>query len=133
VGRAVAVLAVLAGVMAMHGLTTAHHGATAAPVVPAVLAAADVDAHAHAPVHAPVTPAAVVDTHDCGLLCQSGEHGLAMLCVAVLLAAAAGALRVRQRTGLLPRQTGPPRCLLPRTTAPPRSFDPVAELCTSRT
>jgi len=130
VARALAVLAVLAGVMAMHGLATVHHGATATPVLRAVVAAVHADGHAHAPLAA---QAAGVDEHDCDLLCQGNEHALALLCFAVLLAAASGVLVLRQPTGLLPRRTGPPSRPLLRTAAPPRSGDLVAELCVSRT
>lgn len=135
--RAVAVLAVIAGVLAMHGLASTHHGATAAPLIPALLAPANVEGHAHhaaAPADAAAPGQAVASAaHDCGLLCPSGEHGLALLCVAVLLAAAAGVLVLRQRTGALPMRTGPAPILRVRSTAPPRSFDLVAELCVSRT
>jgi hypothetical protein len=129
--RVLAVLAVLAGVIAMHGLETAHHGVTATPLVPAVLAAMDADGHAHA---AATAQTLSVDDHACDALCQGSEQALALLCVAVLLAAAAGVLGVlRRRTGLLPRKTGPPTSLFSRTAAPPRSFDLVAQLCISRT
>jgi hypothetical protein len=133
-GRAFAVLAVIAGVLAMHGLASDHHGAAASPVLSAVLSA-DVDA-AHTPGHAHAGADArqvAADGHQCDLLCQSGEHGLAMLCVAVLLAVAAAVLVLRQRTGGVLRTTGPPSPSSPRTLAPPRSFDLVAELCVSRT
>jgi hypothetical protein len=128
--RGLAALAVIAGVLAMHGLATAHHGTSAAPLTPAVMAVAHAaEGHPHASAGA-VTASA---SHDCDLLCQSGEHGLALLCAAVLLTAAASVLVLRQRTGLLPRTTGPPTAARPRATAPPRSFDLVAELCISRT
>jgi hypothetical protein len=128
--RALAAVAVIAGVLAMHGLATAHHGVPAAPPTPAVMAVAQAaDGHAHAPERA----ATGSTWHDCDLLCQSGEHGLALLCAAVLLTAAASVLVLRQRTGLLPRTTGPPTATRPVATAPPRSFDLVAELCISRT
>ena len=126
--RVLAALAVIAGVLAMHGLATAHHGTSAAPLTPAVMAVAQaVDGHPH------TSLAAATASHDCDLLCQSGEHGLALLCAAVLLSAAASVLVLRQRTGLLPRTTAPPTTARPRATAPPRSFDLVAELCISRT
>lgn len=131
-GRALVVLAVLAGVIAMHGLATGHHPA-AAPVLPGLLAAADTDLSAHAHASAPSAPTVTVDDHDCDLLCQGNEHALALLCVAVLVTAAAAALALRQRSRALPRSAGRPDARLPRTAAPPRSFDPVAELCISRT
>jgi hypothetical protein len=128
--RVLAVLAVIAGILAMHGLATGHQGASATPLVPALVAAVDQAAGHAAPAH---THSEATQHGECHLLCQGGEHALALLCVAVLLAAAGGALVLRQRTGLLPLRTGPPARLLPRTAAPPRSFDPVAELCISRT
>jgi hypothetical protein len=126
--RVLAALAVIAGVLAMHGLATSHHSTAAAPLTPAVMAAAQaVDGHPHA------SKGATTASHDCDLLCQSGEHGLALLCAAVLLTAAGSVLVLRQRTGLLPRTSGPPPATRPVATAPPRSFDLVAELCISRT
>jgi hypothetical protein len=128
--RALAVLAVIAGILAMHGLATGHHGASATPLVPALVAAVDQAGGHAAPAH---THSEAAQHGDCHLLCQGGEHALALLCGAVLLAAAGGALVLRQRAGLLPLPTGPPVRPLTSTAAPPRSFDPVAELCISRT
>jgi hypothetical protein len=127
--RVLAALAVIAGVLAVHGLATAHHGTSAATLTPAFMAVAQaVDGHPH------TSLAAATASHDCDLLCQSGEHSLALLCAAVLLTAAASVLVLRKRTGLLlPRRTGPPTATRPVATAPPRSFDLVAELCISRT
>lgn len=126
--RVLAALAVIVGVLAMHGLATAHHGASAAPLTPAVIGATQTgDGHPH------TSQVAATTSHDCGLLCQSGEHGLALLCAAVLLTAAASVLVLRQRIALLPRSTGPPRTTRPPVATPPRSFDLVAELCISRT
>lgn len=134
-GRALAVLAVIAGVLAMHGLASAHHAAAAAPLVPALLAAATADDHAHhaASPQPSAAPAIAANAHDCDPLCSSGEHGLALLCVAVLIAVTAGVLVLRQRTGALPRSTAPPSAVRVPSTAPPRSLDLVAELCVSRT
>lgn len=128
--RLLPLLAVFVGVVAMHGLATAHHGA--APLTPAVMAVADVvDGHALPAARALV---AAPDAHDCDQLCQGGEHGLALLCAAMLLTAVAGVLVLRRRTGvLLPRTTGPPRSTRLRSVASLRSIDLVAELCISRT
>ena len=132
VPRALAVLAVLLGVLAMHGLATSHHGAATAPFATAALTAVENDGHAHADAAtavADVVPAG----HDCDGACQGGEHALALLCLAVLLAAGLGVLVLRQRTGPLPARTGSPQRMRARAPAPPRSFDPVTELCVSRT
>jgi len=137
--RALAVLTLIAGILAMHALATGHHGATASPVLTSVLNVSDaVKRHVHA---ATVAAGAAVDgsqeiltgQHDCDGACEGGEHALALLCVAVLLAAGASVLVLRQRTGLLPRRTGPPSRAVTRSPAPPRTPDLVAELCISRT
>lgn len=127
--RLLPLLAVIVGVIAMHGLATAHHGA--APLTRAVMAVGDVvDGHALPAARALAT---APDTHDCGLLCQGGEHSLALLCAAMLLTAATGVLVLRRRSGVLPRTTGPPRSTRLRSVASLRSIDLVAELCISRT
>jgi hypothetical protein len=126
--RVLAVLAVITGVIAMHGLAS-HHGATVAPVVSGVLATVEGDGHTHAA----AVPQTGVDAHGCDLLCQGGDHALALLCSAVLLATGGAVLVLRQRTGLLPRRTGPPAMRVTRATTLPRSFDLVADLCISRT
>ena len=137
--RALAVMTLIAGILAMHALATSHHGATATPVLSSVLDVADsIDGHLHA---AAIGARAAVDgshepltsQHDCAGACEGGEHALALLCVAVLLAAGAHGLVLRQRSGLLPRRSGPPGRAVAPPPAPPRPPDPVADLCISRT
>ena len=137
--RALAVLALVAAVVAMHGLATGHHGATASPLLTAALTVSHtVDEHPHTAAIPTVAAAGVAvvaaaGQHDCDGACQGGEHALGLLCVAVLLAAGVGVLALRQRTGLLTHRSRPPQRVLARAPAPPRPPDLVAELCISRT
>lgn len=131
--RALSVLAVLVGLVAMHGIAgDGHHGASSS-TMPVVLAAGGGGdaAHAHA---AAAGPATAVETAACDAACPDRDSGLLLLCVAVLLACGAVLLLgLRRRAGPRPRRTGPPLRITARTPAPPRSFDVVAELCVSRT
>ncbi|MDP3714337.1 MAG: hypothetical protein Q8R60_17840 [Mycobacteriales bacterium] len=135
-GRAVALLALVVGLLAMHGVAGAHHAAAEAPshtstvhaAVPTEHGAAHVDpVPAGAPVAFP-TPS----SPDCGDDC---EPGVATLCVAVLavtaIAVAAG-LVARSRTGTS-LASERPRARAPVVLRLPPRLDPVAELCVSRT
>ena len=156
--RAFAVLAVLLGLLAMHGLASAHHAAAAPPVhappVHAPSAAADhsmlpqnLDGtyrqHHGAPVAAAATGLAAGQPDvagagpavpGCGDECPSG---LAVLCAAVIAAAAATAWLVAA-TARRPVVAAPARGH-PRSRAPAAARrlltgpDPVTELCVSRT
>jgi hypothetical protein len=128
--RILTALVVVMGILAMHGLVSAHQSAAASPVVGTVLAAVAEQGHGHG---RPAIAAADAADHTCDLSCQSSEHALALLCAAVLLAAAGGLLLPRLRTATWPRQGDPPGRTPFRTAASPRSFDLVAELCISRT
>ena len=117
-------LAVVFGVLTMHGQANAQHHAPAAPSASAHLVA---DA-AHAAHAAPAT------TSDCDGECSTDAHGLMALCVAVLVAAFAALILTQAgRRPLLLSLRGPPAPLLPGRTAVPRPRDATTELCISRT
>lgn len=142
--RVLAVLAIVLGVLAMHGLASGHHGAVPAlPALTSATAAADQHPAATAEHAAQQTEAAgataVSPLHDVlagGCHGDCGEHpsGLVLLCAAVLLAAAAAiVVGLGRRTWRAVPATGPPPAKRPRSTAPPRRLDLVADLCVSRT
>ena len=147
--RLLGLLAVVLGLLAMHGLASAHHAA-AAPPVHAPPATADplpegrdgTHRHDHgAPGSPAATAAGLLDpagagpaVPGCGDDCHSG---LAVLCAALMAAAAATAWLVAStarrrvvadpsRGGTWRRAPAAARRLLPGP-------DPVAELCVSRT
>ncbi len=142
--RVLAMLAIVMGVLAMHGLVGGHHG-----TVPIVAAATASDAtgppadhtagRLHTIQHGMLGAAATATTpvHDlpggCDGECSEHPSGLLLLCVAVLLAAGVAlAPGLASRTWRTAPAIGPPgRRLL--TTAPARRFDLVADLCISRT
>jgi hypothetical protein len=140
--RALAVLAVLLGLLAMHGLASTHHaaGATSAAQHHPAQAAADAAAvPAHQVAGAEAGPAA--PTHGAASLagpggptCDGGCPDLAVLCVAVLAGAALALLLARRRS--VPLLTAPAlrtaRALTPAVWHP-RGPDPVRELGVSRT
>lgn len=144
-GRAVALLALVVGLLAMHGVAGAHHAAAAVPTHATSSHAAAPTEHGathgydegpvdHALVAAGVPvalPAAGVPS--CGDECY--QPGVATLCVAVLaitaLAVAAG-LVARSRTSASPASRRP-RARAPVVLRLPPRLDPVAELCVSRT
>ncbi len=151
VRHALCVLAVVVGLLAMHGLANVHHAAP--PVLGESAAAAGGAAvQTHSPAHGATSPAGgqgsayaaaalagpplLADASGlCDATCAGGAHGLFLLCVGVLLAAAAVALTgqaARRRPVIGVRRT-PPVKLRPRRIALPRGLDPVTELCTSRT
>lgn len=116
-------LAVLFGVLAMHGQANAQHHAPAAVAHEQV-----VDDTSHAQ-HASsmVTPACDGD-------CSAGGDGLMALCLAILVAALGFVVVAQaQRRSFPPPRRGPPAQLLPARDAVPRPRDAVAELCISRT
>lgn len=142
-GRAagpLAVLAVLLGLLAMHGLASTHHAAAAAPAPHAVLPLADQAAgpeHHHGAAPAATSAAqqdAVALTTGPGVSCDEDCPDLMVLCVAVLTGVALALLLTRRRPSplllALPRPGAP-------TPGPPvrraRGPDPVKELCVSRT
>lgn len=132
--RGFTVLAAVVGVLAMHGFTAGHHGLTALPTSQVIALSAPLEQAAD-PVHAAtahVRLLLVQDEHGCNG-CQDAP-GVFILCVAVLLAAAAGALwlTLGRRVLAVPR-TRPPSATHPRALAPPRRPNIVAELCISRT
>lgn len=142
--RVIAVLAIAVGVLAMHGLASGHHGAV--PALTATTAAVEQHAAgaAHAAEHAghqalAAGATAAAPLHDVlagGCDGDCGEHpsGLALLCAAVLLAAAgAMVLGLAKRTWRTVPSTGPPERARTSTSAPLRRLDPVADLCISRT
>lgn len=140
--RWLAVLAVLLGLLAMHGLGSPHHAAAASGATHAALPAAatspDDDAHAHHHRHAAAKPEvphdAVALLGSPGASCDGACPDLAMLCVAVLAGAALALLLTRRRS--CPALATPARPRDPAR-APPvrhaRGPDPVRELCVSRT
>ncbi len=140
--RLLAVLALIVGLLAMHGVASAHHAA-ATPAPPHVSAADARATHPHvvdsaAGVVAATQQAARARAGPADPACQ-GEcpTAAAGLCVIVLTGAALGLLLRRRRR----RRTAPlrfaPAPLPSRSAAPPvrhaRGPDPVRELCVSRT
>lgn len=152
--RLLAVLALLTGVLAMHGLAPGHQRAaqtltqTAARMAMATPAAgpAQLSAHASGSVttasaaHAPAAvPASLAVQAPCDSGCPDAGHGPSTLCLAVLTAAAAataaaavlalvahrGPARVLRRPPSVLTHARPPRR--------PRRIDLVADLCICRT
>ena len=144
--RALAVLAVLLGLLAMHGLASTHHASAATTAVQHGAAqhpAAPADAwpgHQHAADEHQHASAVVVaqDAADTIALenpaCDDDCPDLAVLCVAVLTGAALLVLLLaRDRAPLLaapPQRDRATRAPPVRVARPP---DPVKELCVSRT
>lgn len=134
-----AVLALLVGLLSMHGVTSAHHAA-ATPAAPHVSAADARTTHAHdvdsAAGTVAATPQAVaVLAGPADPSCQGDcPTAAAALCVIVLTGAALGLLLLRRRAAPLRLAPVP---LPSRSAAPPvrhaRGPDPVRELCVSRT
>lgn len=135
--RALAVLAVLLGLVAMHGLASTHHAAAATAVRGAAQHQAEPTAPKH-PQHAAVPAiekAAAAVAGPEGPACGDDCTDLAVLCVAVLTGVMLGALLLAgRRAALLP---APPRHGHAALRAPPvrhvRGPDLVKELCVSRT
>jgi hypothetical protein len=146
-GRAVALLALVVGLLAMHGLAGTHHAAAAVPTHAAPTQAAVTTEHGathttheyddgsgHHAVAAAGVPVALTAAGipGCGDDC---EPGVATLCVAVLavtaIAVAAG-LVARSRTSTS-QASGRLRARAPVVLRLPPRLDPVAELCVSRT
>lgn len=146
--RALAVLTVVLGLLAMHGVTSAHHAAApaadhaAAPVSEELLAGT---VHADGPQHqrhagsaADAMPAALQGvaalTAPAGPSCDDECLSVAMLCVAVLTGAVLALLLARRRHPCL--LLAPARRRI-RAPAPSvrhaRRPDPVRDLCVSRT
>lgn len=132
--RLLSIVAIVLGLLAMHGLASSHHAS--APLTEPQAAAADV-AHGVMTMtdHAVTAAAELAPGVDAGCsgTCEQGL-GLAALCVAVLVAAAAALLpgvRAAPLHGVDRRPASAP--VRPRRTRPPRTPDPVTELCTSRT
>lgn len=136
-GRAVALLALVVGLLAMHGVAGAHHAAAAAPSHTSTVHAAVPTEHGadhvdHVLVGAPWA-LATADLAGCGDGCD--QPWAATLCVAVLavtaLAVAAGFVaRSRTSTSQASRRS---RARAPVVRRVPPRLDPVAELCVSRT
>lgn len=132
--RALAVLAVLLGLLAMHGLASTHHAAAAStpPHTGAAVLAGDAGAGVHHAFAGQADTGALMGTS--GASCDQNCPDLGVLCLAVLTGVAAALLLARRRAGpVLPArawQAG-------RAVAPPvrhaRGPDPVRELCVSRT
>lgn len=127
--RRLALLAVLLGLLAMHGVAMSHHAQAAAKVAGAHSASED---HHGAEQIARSQGADAVELPSpvCDRTCQTS---VATLCLAVLTVAALGAVGMRRRgsavTWMPVRRPRPPVArglVLP----PP---DPVRELCVSRT
>lgn len=134
--RLFALLALLLGLLAMHGLGSTHHASAATAGAAHSAAPAGVHGHGqHAAAHTASVPSTVAGLW--GPLCSDDCPGsLALLCVAVLASAVAAAAlcRHRGRDDDLARpwrqQQKPGPGAADR---PPDTLDPVAELCVSRT
>lgn len=142
--RLLAVLAIVLGVLAMHGLVGGHHGtgSTVAAATPHEATDHPTD-HTAGRVHTVqhgllgTAAAAIAPVHDlaggCDGECSEHTSLLPLLCVAVLLAAGlAVAPGLASRTWRTTPATGPPGRRLLMTT-PVRRLDLVADLCISRT
>ena len=136
--RALAVLAVLLGLLAMHGLAGTHHAAAASAAPHAAQGvtapAAEAGAHEHAAVASPAVDHTAAPAGSPGTSCDEICPALVVLCLAVLTGAALTLLLARRRFSplLLPaaRTRGPVSAPPGRHTGGP---DPVRELCVSRT
>ncbi|MDP3713744.1 MAG: DUF6153 family protein [Mycobacteriales bacterium] len=136
--RALAVLAVLLGLLAMHGLASTHHASAATTATPRDAAQHQAattapEQHQHAAVPAVVPEAAAVAA-PAGSGCDDDCPDLAVLCLAVLTGAALLAVLLADRRA--PLLATPPRHRLVERAPPetvPRPPDPVKELCVSRT
>jgi hypothetical protein len=154
--RLLPLLAVMLGLLAMHGLASTHHAA-AAPAragTPSAVAAVDsppaVSQHRHGPQeHDRAASGAPAATAMAGSLLERAvtgpavpgcsdecTDGLAVLCAAVLAATAAAvwlsAAAARRPVPAPTRRDPRPRATARARRLPPR-LDPVAELCVSRT
>lgn len=142
--RVVATLAVLLGLLAMHGLASSHH-ALAEPAHAAPAAAAHNDrAPAPALDHHRVQPAATTAQHDAavpagpgGPACDKNCSALTALCVTILaVVAAAVALALARKQSVRPAYAPDQmrtRAIRPPSRVPLAPPDPVTELCVSRT
>ncbi len=142
VARLFALLVVLLGLLAMHGLTSTHHAAAAAPMMSSASGASSTSAVAKSTPHDDVhhngeipSVSQAAGAHNApGVSCDD-DCPTTVLCLAILTAAAAAAALALARTR--PRAARGPVSVQPRTTAParrvPRAPDPVTELCISRT
>ena len=143
--RLLLVLAVLVGLLAMHGLAGAHHAAAtplighaAVPPDESVVTGATIAievGHLHRAVQhtaAGATAAALAVRQ--APSCDDGCGGVVALCVAVLVGAALALLLAHERA---PRLLRPPARRRAHGPAPPvrhvQEPDPVRELCVSRT
>jgi hypothetical protein len=138
--RALAVLTVLLGLLAMHGLASTHHAAAATTASQHGAAQHDpAPADASAVQHHAAGAAVVHDTADvlaapAGPACAEDCPYLALLCVAVLTGAALVLVTARRRSS--PLVVSPARVRAPAPAPPVRHAqgpDPVRELCVSRT
>jgi hypothetical protein len=129
--RALPVLALLAGLLGMHGLAPGHHGVAQVAGAAAVQSTTDVAAHAAGALHGHA--GAWQAPTDCDDPCSS-TISVAALCL-VVLTALAHTLHpaASRRPAVLPARRGPPRVVSPTSTATCRRLDVVSELCISRT
>lgn len=147
--RALAVVAVLAGLLAMHGLATGHHASAHAPTPPAahaaVAAMAATDHVAAASHHAadwaerakaaalPGQLPTLSPADDCNPSCPV-VPAATTLCLAVLTGLALGLHLARShRLVQQGRRRRPPPAARTGRVVVPRRPDLVAELCVSRT
>jgi len=134
----------LLGLLAMHGLASSHHGTPAAAA--AAHAAAPDAVHAAVPHPADAAHAAVPDPAHISPIgsphqldvpapsCAGDCPGdVAMLCLAVLPAAAAAAAAYAHRAVDAGRPSAPRACRAPMPRLSGRLLDPLADLCISRT
>lgn len=140
--RLLAVLALVLGVLAMHGVAGAHSAAAAVPVpaaathlgvVPAMGMPGQVPAQAQPQVQtAAGSPHAVAA--GCAASCPAPGHTGALLCLAVLTVAAALLLVLGRPGGYGAPLRAPRAPLAIRCAGPPRRrLDLVADLCVCRT
>jgi len=140
-GRLLAVLAVLLGILVMHGLVSAHHAPVAAAAAAHPAAAAPLHHAAAADPHQRVLDAASAQqpadprSVPAGASCDGDCGAVVLLCLAVLVvtvgvAVALVVVRRRRATGADQGGTVPTPAGLRSAVPPP---DLVRELCVSRT
>jgi hypothetical protein len=138
--RALGVLALVAGVFAMHGLTADHEVAMASMHSPAsaVMPAEHAPAPAHVMEHRVVLPIALIDAFDRVEIAAAGEpHGMVGTCLAVLtgllllLALVLGLRNLLAWRPVVPLM--PAQRLMLSDRAPPWLAPSLSKLCVLRT
>jgi hypothetical protein len=125
VARLFALLVVLLGLLAMHGLTSTHHAAAAARMMSSASGASSTSAVAKSTPHDDVhhngeipSVSQAAGAHNAPGASRDDDCPTTVLCLAILTAAAAAALALARTR---PRAARGPVSVQPRTTAPARA------------